>query len=202
MMNSIGYISTVEAVRRLASDISDHEIGGPAEPARLVWRKKESAIALLLAAFADGSLTTWVRSASGLVPLVGVDWQAAALWREIIIGGIVCATIGDHLGPFDGQPVLLDAPAFKSWLEHRPRPKPSDPQNDSCQAWLETQMRASPKSRPKARIEFSREAAQKFGVSARHFKNVIWPNALTNTGARWNTSGPVKKSIRSASSNS
>jgi hypothetical protein len=119
-------IDTVEAVRRLTSDIADHEIsrGDKDMPVSvLVYRKRELAIELLYGAFCDCELATWVRSATGgLIQLLGTEWRAAAFWRDITIGGLVRASAGEPWLRHEGEAVLLEAGAFQTWREWRKQP--------------------------------------------------------------------------------
>jgi hypothetical protein len=203
------YIEITEALKLLIADISDAEVSSttatdpdPTSP----WSKREfgftllvvfswrqaQAITLLYLALCDGTLASVVRQRSGgLMHLIGKDWKAAKLWRHIITNGVVLALPGDELTQHDGEAVLLETSVFKAWLDQRPRPKPAEPRNDACQKWLENEMRTSPDRRPRTRQRFCADAVARFGVTRRHFNNVIWPTAIRNTGAmRWSDPGP------------
>ena len=118
------YIDTVEAVRRLASDIADHEAGDEDTLVSvLAYKKRELAIAVLYGAFCDCELTARVRSAAdGLVQLLGTEWRAAAFWRDIIIGGLVRASADEPWLRYDGEAVLLETGAFQVWRAQRLQP--------------------------------------------------------------------------------
>lgn len=216
----MSYIDPGEAVRRLMSNISDHEVDAPEAmrqvltaafdlnkteretlalvkiPASIEWAKREKAITLLYTALCGGTLGALARSTSGtLVPLVGVEWKDAVLWRDIILGGIIRASIGHGWAAYEGCAVLLETSTFEAWHKQRlrsvPAAPPSDPQNDACQTWLESEMRNSPDRRPRKKRVYATDAQARFGVSPRRFNDVIWPNAIASTGAKaWRKPGP------------
>jgi hypothetical protein len=177
--------------------------------ARQLVTKRELAIELLYTALCAGTLAAWARTKSGaLAPLVGADWKRAAFWRDILFSGVIHSVIGEDWARYEDEEskvlnaVLLDATAFearcKLWLLPRsiisapPNPQQAaDPQEAACQVWLEGEMRKSPDRRLKTRDEYSEEAQERFRVSDPHFRNVIWPNAIANTGAQaWRKPGP------------
>jgi hypothetical protein len=197
-------IDTAEAVWRLEEGISDQELSQYKGPHIEFLTKRELAVSLLYTAFCTGALTAWARepgSTAAPVQLISKEWETAVFWRDIIIGGRVRSAIGDRLAPYDGRDVLVEVSAFETWLGQRPKPQPPSSRDAECQAWLKAAMRASPHQRPMTRDEFSKEARDKFGVTNRHFTQVIWPNALINTGANWDKPGRPKnqKSNRDAS---
>jgi hypothetical protein len=64
---------------------------------------------------------------------------------------------------------------------------------NACRKWLESQMRVSPKKRPKPRGDFFTEAAKKFdGLSERGFVRA-WDRAMQSSGAAWSRAGRPKK---------
>ena len=63
-----------------------------------------------------------------------------------------------------------------------------------CRKWLETEMKLSLTTRPRAKEEFLREAQETFRISARSF-DTAWKTAISNTGAvAWSHAGRPQKS--------
>lgn len=167
------------------------------DPARLLWGKRELAIAKLHAALCDGRLLALVREPSGQIfQLTTSDFRGAVFWRDIILSGCVRAAGCEEIERHDGRRVLIDESALSAWLKKMTEHKPAV-FDDDCQAWLEREMRASPqRTRPKA--YWRARAMEKFGVSARAFDR-MWPNAIKNTGAHWDRAGAPSKVLRNPS---
>lgn len=63
-----------------------------------------------------------------------------------------------------------------------------------CKAWLTGKMRASPKVRPKSKINFRTEAQKQFRwLRGRAFERA-WRAAIRETGADWSRPGPTPES--------
>jgi hypothetical protein len=179
------FVGLDQAVIRLAADIPNHEILqqprlrliGESEYARLVWAKRELAILKLHAALGDGTLVALVRDpvSGSLSRLTGLDWRSMTFWRETILGGAVCAVAGE-LARHDGGHVLLESVAFNTWLLEVAKTKQVRTADDAdpearCEEWLEAEMRAGAKPKPKPQMR--EDATTKFNVSGRAFDR-IW----------------------------
>ncbi len=133
MAEAAAYIDTSEALGRLSGLISDRELSERSGEDEFPT-KRQLAVLLLYAAFCDGKLATWVRSTNcGLIPLVGLDWKDTVLWRDSIIGGILCTSagkLGERLVPYADCTIILEISAFETWLDQRSQPKQLELQND------------------------------------------------------------------------
>lgn len=198
----IGYYGLDEAMPLLAADISDQEVSEEQRlkkpvkelnPAVLHWVKRELAIQKLYAALGGNDLIALVRDPQNgeLFQLTGADWRGAAFWRDLIIGGIVRASVGEEIARHEGRRVLLQVTAFEVWRTKlaRSRPRPAEA---NCAAWLKAAMQESPRRRPKPKPALRKEATVKFGVSGHTFDD-IWKEMLKITGANWGERGRPSK---------
>lgn len=162
----IGYYGLDEAMPLLAADISDQEVSEePVKelgPAVLHWVKRELAIQKLYAALGSNDLIALVRDPQNgeLFRLTGADWRGAAFWRDIIIGGIVRASVGEEIARHEGRRVLLQVTTFEVWRTKlaRSRPRPAEA---NCAAWLKAAMQESPQRGPKPKPALRKEATVK-----------------------------------------
>jgi hypothetical protein len=201
----VGYVGLEQAVARLTAEIiSDaevYEVPRRQKPdnaeelnfAELAWAKRELAIRKLHAALCDGILIALVRDpASGaLIRLTGLDWQAATFWRDIILGGSVRASAGEGIFVrYDGGYVLLEPHAFAAWLGMLAETQHEVPADGEarCLAWLEAEMRKSPKRKSQSKSWWRKEAKEKFSVSGRAFERQ-WAAAIENIHSNWGKQG-------------
>jgi hypothetical protein len=199
----VGYYGLDEAMPLLAADISDQEVSEEQKrlnkpvkelsPALLHWVKRELAIQKLYAALGDDDLIALVRDPQNgeLFRLTGTDWRGSAFWREIMIDGIVRASVGEEIARHEGRRVLLQMTAFEVWRRKLARSGPQ-PAEANCAAWLKAAMQESPQQSPKPKPALRKEATVKFGVSGHTFDD-IWKEMLKITGANWGERGRPSK---------
>jgi hypothetical protein len=208
-----GFIELEQALGRFAAEIPEREAedqqknrleqfkqalrGSYEDPptlaAEMQWMKRETAIAQIYLALCDGNLIALVRDpdSGALIRLIGADWRTAALWRDIIVGGVVRTATGEEIARHDGRRVLLEACAFDAWLKAQIRPR-AQPAKVACQEWLEAAMREAPNRGPNRKGEWRTDAKAKFNVSGRAFDQ-LWATALQITGANWDRHGAPPK---------
>jgi hypothetical protein len=156
------------------------------------WAKREIAISRLYAALCDGGLTGLVCEDKIFFQLTPIDWRGVAFWHDIIVGGVVLASVGDEIARHYGRRVLFEDAAFDTWLKETLKRRAQDAAAEgNCQAWLEAEMRANP-ARTKTKSYWLAQAKEKFGVSERAFERVR-AAALKATGAQWNRRGAPPK---------
>jgi hypothetical protein len=103
------------------------------EVAVLEYRKRLSAIGVLNAAFRNSDLVAVVRLAGGtLLQLASWEWrEPTLLWHDTIVSGVVRASAGSRLAPYDGCAVFIKA--FESWLGRRAQSKQPEPSHEAIE---------------------------------------------------------------------
>jgi hypothetical protein len=103
------------------------------EVAILEWKKRESAIGVLYGDFCNSDLVTVVRLADGtLLQLASWEWrEPTLLWHDTIVSGVVRASAGSRLAPYDGCPVFIKA--FENWLSRRAQSKQPKPSHEAIE---------------------------------------------------------------------
>lgn len=116
---SVSLISLDQAVAHLAA--ADREVDGDVALAH--YRKHERAIARLYEALCSDALIALVRdpSSSALIRLIGHNWQGAAFWRDIVVGGNVRSPPGEDVALYDGWSVVLERSEFEGWAGAPPK---------------------------------------------------------------------------------
>jgi hypothetical protein len=206
----VGYATTCDAVTRLAAEISDRELPRRILPDALDWRpagewpsddlekakraiarstansyKREMAVLEIYRAFCHDDLAAIVRdSLSGeKFKITPLDWRGAALWRQTLIGGVVAASAGEHIGRYVGRLVQIKVEALDRWLKDRPGSGRIAAAED-CLSWLKAEMLANSERSPRAKPSYFAEAVERFGVTRRNFDR-LWAQAKQETGANW-----------------
>lgn len=107
----LGYVPIAEVAELRARDLSVDDAS-----------RRYIAIEELIVALKEGAVEALACRMDGqLFRIRPSDWRRAAFIRDIVIGGVVRASVGGDIERYHGDTVVVEEAALKKWLRQRTR---------------------------------------------------------------------------------